>query len=69
MAIGCKRGLTLGVGFVQLYEVTRHAFKKYFMPKHKFICNERLVAALRDTRSEFLSKDRTGTSLDIHIYV
>jgi len=64
MAIGYKCGLILGVGLEQLYEVTRHAFKKYFMPKHKFICNERLVAALRDTRNQFLSKDRTGSSLE-----
>ena len=34
------------------------------MPKNKFMCNERLLKALKDTRNHFLSGDRSGTSLE-----
>jgi hypothetical protein len=49
---------------VQLYEVTKHVWNKYLMPKNKFMCNERLLKALKDTRNHFLSGDRSGTSLE-----
>ena len=49
---------------MQLYEVTKHAWNKYFMPKNKFMCNERLLEALNETRKDFMSSDRSGTSLE-----